>query len=983
MKPRLCRRTLIASFVATTLAASAVLPDRAWAQTAEATLRGHAPPNTEVTASNVDTGLVRRTQADAAGIFSLLGLPPGTYRIVGGGTEATVTLTVDSHATLDLVPSAATGKLAEVTVTGQRLVEVNTSEVSSTVSLHQIENLPQLTRNFLEFADTVPGVTFAVDPQGNTSLRGGAQSTNAVNVYIDGIGQKNYVKEGGVSGQFFTQGNPFPQLAIDEYKVITSNYKAEFDQVQSAAVLAQTRSGTNEFHGEAFGTYTSDHFRAETPSEVAANMKTPSKDKEFGAAIGGPIIQDQLHFFFTYEGKRFTTPITVVPGVSAVNGIAINSLLPASVLAQLGPASLPFSEDLYFGKLDWEPSEADRFELSVKVRREDQIGNIGTSQAQSVSIDTENNDTRLALRWARSGTHYYNDLVFTFEDAYNAPTPINFGNGALYAVHANNDQLVLATGAGDPRSAQDKGQIGPGVQNDFTLSGLQWFGEHTFKTGFKFKYLKLKAQDASDINPQFSYNVTTTGTDTLPYRVLFPDPVPGLDPIARGIDRQFGVYLQDDWVANDHLTLNLGVRWDYESNSAYNDYVTPANVVTALKGQDPNAPAGQTYAQTLGKGGVNINDYISTGSNRSGYTGQIQPRVGFAYDLNADRQHVVFGGYGRSYDRDLFDYLQVERTKAALPLFTYWFQPSCFGQPCIAWDPKYLNGLSNLQQLVAASNKGAEVDLVNNNLRAPYTDMFSIGMRNRLGDWNTSVTFVRTLSYDGFAFTLGNRFPNGAFWMNGGQPWGNGVPGFGSLIIGNNGIETRANQVLIEATKPYTQESGWGTSIAYTFTDATQNRDVTQHYSFDEETIQQYPFIASNAVPKHRLVATGTIRGPWDTIFGGKLTLATPIPVNDVAFYGATFPNGSTGIPIAGRPDNTLGYRSLDLQATKNVQFGKYASAYVRLDVLNVFNWYNYNDYTKNWGANGVPNPNPVTYNYTGNITGPPRTLRLTIGAQF
>ena len=118
---------------------------------------------------------------------------------------------------------------------------------------------------------------------------------------------------------------------------------------------------------------------------------------------------------------------------------------------------------------------------------------------------------------------------------------------------------------------------------------------------------------------------------------------------------------------NEHLTWNIGVRWDYEKNLGYLDYVTPAAVVAGLNAQDPNAPTGQTYAQSLAKGGVNVNDYISTGSNRKADTGEFQPRLGFSFDINADQRHVVFGGYGRSYDRDLYDYLQVEVTKQALP----------------------------------------------------------------------------------------------------------------------------------------------------------------------------------------------------------------------------------------------------------------------------------------------------------------------------
>src|ERR1700761_5510787 len=314
-----CTRTRITwAAIAATLAIAVVSPRTAWAQAAEATLRGKAAPNSEITVRNKATGLTRRTQSGADGSYSIVGLPPGTYTVNGAeGAEATVTLTVASTSTVDLAqPQEATAEVATVTVRSVRPTEVKTSEIATVISQEQIETIPQLTRNFLEFADTVPGMVFSVDSQGHTSLTGGGQNANAVNVYIDGVGQKNYVKEGGVSGNFASQGNPFPQLAIGEYKVITSNYKAEFDQITSAAVTADTKSGTNEFHGEAFGTFTGHNFRAETPAEADAGSKAATNDKEFGASLGGPIIQDMLHFFLTYEGKRFNTPITVTPGTT-------------------------------------------------------------------------------------------------------------------------------------------------------------------------------------------------------------------------------------------------------------------------------------------------------------------------------------------------------------------------------------------------------------------------------------------------------------------------------------------------------------------------------------------------------------------------------------------------------------------------------------------------------------------------------------------
>jgi hypothetical protein len=215
---------------------------------------------------------------------------PGTYRVdAGAGTETVVTLSVASTATLDLVTGEATAEteapMQEVVVSGRRLNEVKTSEVGATVSQQQIESVPQMTRNFMEFADTVPGVVFQVDANGKTSIRGGAQNANGVNLYIDGVGQKGYVRS-GVSGQAGdTQGNPFPQLAIGEYKVITSNYKAEYDQISSAAITAISRSGTNEFEGQAFGTYSADNWRAMTPAEHNSGIKSESETKEYGVGL--------------------------------------------------------------------------------------------------------------------------------------------------------------------------------------------------------------------------------------------------------------------------------------------------------------------------------------------------------------------------------------------------------------------------------------------------------------------------------------------------------------------------------------------------------------------------------------------------------------------------------------------------------------------------------------------------------------------------
>jgi outer membrane receptor protein involved in Fe transport len=1003
------KKKLLTSLIKASIATVAVgIPVMSIAASADANLRGHAAAGVVVTAKEISTGAVRRTTADKDGSYALVGLRPGTYQVdAGAGISRTVTLTVASTATLDLLSAPApstkgnTTTLNTITVSGQTLREVKTSEVGTQVSLHDINTIPEASRNFLEFADTVPGMVFTRSANGTTNLQSGAQANSAINVYIDGVGQKNYVLSGGITGQNASQGNPFPQLAIAEYKVITSNYKAEYDQLSSAAVTAETKSGTNQYHGDVFGSFTNTAMRAETPAEDAAGRKTPSHEKDYGFDFGGPIVQDKAHFYIAYEGKEFDTPTTVVPGGDQ----SYWSQLPASVQAQLGPAGLPFKEDDWFGKIDFEPTDKDRFEISGKYRNETSISGVGGVSTETAALNTINTDKRFDIRWDHSTDTWFNRLQATYEDAFYTPTPVLTGDGASYVQATDLNATILTTG-NSPLAQQDKGQKGPSLQDDLTFNDFEWHGDHVIKMGVKYKSVKLTALDSGDTNALYNYAVSQfNGTEAIPYQVQFGSPAPGESPVATSTDKQFGTYVQDDWAVNDHLTLNLGVRWDYEKTPSYLNFVTPANVVAAFNSQDPNAPTGQTYAQTLAKGGVNINDYISTGNNRHAQTNEFQPRLGFSYDINGDEKHVFFGGLGRSYDRDLYESLQVEQTKSVLSqptlLFNTPLEPCTVGQnSCYAWNPSFLD-ISTLQSLVAGTTAGKEVDVINNNLKSPYSDQFSIGMRNSFGEWNTSATIARILSYDGLVYTLGNRYPDGAFWQGGSQPWNNGIPGFGSLIIGNNGLETRSTQVLLEVDKPFTQESGWGTTIAYTYTHAKQNNDnvdPNDQYAFDYESIGNYPF-TNAGVPKSRLVATGSLNGPWGFVLGAKLTLATPIPDLNLACYGATPTNqDSNGISGAGcrsvsivPPGNgrfllggkIYGNRDLDFQATKNFKVYGGLNAYVRFDLLNVFNWNNYVDYIENFGTNGQFSKTPVIYNPTGDITGYPRTLKLSMGISF
>ncbi len=998
------------SLLCCALVSSLFAAPHALAQSSTATLRGQvtaAAQGEQVTVTNAATGSVRRTPVSADGRYTVVGLPPGTYTVEAGGVSRTVTLSVASSATVNLdsaAPAAPAGNattLDAVNVTAPVLKDVKTSEVGNTISLRQIQQLPQATRNFLEFADTVPGMVFTVDGNGNTKLRGGAANASAGNLYIDGIGQKSYVKSGGIAGQSDTQGNPFPQLAIGEYKVITSNYKAEYGQISGAAITAATKSGTNEFHGEAFFRYTDQDLRDKRPDEEAGG-KIDSQTKEYGFALGGPILQDRMHFFVAYEGKENVVPKSVQAENTALPYVG---LLPANLASQYGAANMPFSEDLIFGKLDFEPTDSDRIELSSLYRDETQTGNVGGIYTLAQGTDKINKDKRTNLRWQHSADRWYNELIVGTEDSQNNPTPKTIGNGILYkylAPRLNSTDVdefaLLATGSAGGLNVQRKSQKGWFLQNDLTFTSFDWYGEHTVKMGVNYKDIKLTSQDAAALNPQFSYAVNAAGVAATPYRVDFiaPYTTPGQKSTVESPSKQYGIYLQDDWAATDKLLINIGVRYDYEDTPAYTDFVTSQAFVNALYSDDPANP-GQPWANRLLPSGINVADYISNGHNRKNFKDAWAPRLGFSYDFFGDESAVLHGGAGRSYDRNLFEQLALETSKAALSPVAVYFQDPATGtcyradRVCVAWDSRYLNGIDQLNTIPGVSGS-AELFMFNNHIKTPYSDQYSLGISNQVGDWLTDVTFQRVLSYDGLAMSLINRYPNGAYFENGSAPWGQPVPGYQNTIIGSNGLEQRSSQVLLSAEKPYTKEAGWGLTLSYTHTSARQNRNIDEPYAFDKATIHDYPFVKSDAVSAHRFVASGSIDGPWGVTFGAKVVLATPEPINTIACFGFTDPDGATCQQVAATPPGAgkfllggdiWGYRTVDFQATKEFTVAGDFKLSARVNLLNAFNFKNYSSYAYNgFGTNGQFDPD-ITINTTGDILYVPRTVTFEIGAKF
>jgi hypothetical protein len=720
--------------------------------------------------------------------------------------------------------------------------------------------------------------------------------------------------------------------------------------------------------------------------------------------VGGPIIEDRLHYFVAYEYKDLVTPRVVYPNVNASDS---TQFLPADVQAQFGPQDVPFEEDLAFGKLSWTISENDLLDLSIQYRDEVQVDSVGEQRAAEHGRDAINKDQRATLRWQHSANRWVNELLFTYEETENSPFPRSIGNGIFYSAFnrlpsgvVQDEWRLIETGPAGGPDAQVRKQDGWSIINNVTLPSLTWFGEHTVKTGVSYKDLELTSQDAGAINPQFGFEVTPSGVSGTPYRVdfLVPFNVPGQRATVVTDAEQYGFYLQDDWAVNDKLILNLGVRWDYEKNPAYTDFVTSQAFVDALFADDPDIPGTQPWADRLLASGLNANDFVSTGDNRDDYDGAWAPRFGFSYDINADERHVIHGGAGRSYDRNLFKLLSLEVSKAALsPVAIYFQDPGtgeCFrddGRPCIAWDPIYLEqGIDALSQIPVTAGS-AELYMLNNDIKTPYSDQFSLGISNQIGQWRTDVTVQRLLSYDGLIFTLINRYPDGSFFQNGSQPWGEPVPGYANTILGNNALESRNTQVLLSAEKPYSSESSWSVNLAYTYTDAKHQRKIDDTFAFDKARGDLYPFIMVDTIPEHRFVAAGSIDGPWGLVFGAKIVLETPRPVNDVRDYGARPPDGSFAQPFAVEPPGTgsflvggdiWGYRTVDFQVTKEFKVGDFSFS-ARANLLNAFDYENYSTFNiLSAGSNGVFDPD-LEVNEFGDSLYVPRTLSLEVSFNF
>src|SRR5206468_3218547 len=214
-----------------------------------------------------------------------------------------------------------------------------------------------------------------VNSIGFRTFSAGGSTPNQVNVFVDGTSLKNDLTGGGVAGQDASRGNPFPRNAIQEYRVISQNFKAEYQKASSAVISATTRSGGNSWTGNAFAGYQNEGLVAlDALQAVQQSRDTSFRKPDFtrslvGLSAGGPIQRDKIFFFGSYEGnyqdRSSFVNLTPPSGFTALDTVNLTQYN--------DNFTSPFRETLLFGKLTYAINATSSAEVSVNTRHETDV----------------------------------------------------------------------------------------------------------------------------------------------------------------------------------------------------------------------------------------------------------------------------------------------------------------------------------------------------------------------------------------------------------------------------------------------------------------------------------------------------------------------------------------------------------------------------------------------------------------------------------
>ncbi len=637
---------------------------------------GAVVPNAAVTLTNRDTGITLNASTDSSGYFRFPVIPVGTYDLnvsqPGFAPYSSKGIDVAVGAKVNLrVPLAIAGKAEAVNVTAEQpVVETTRTQVSSTVDDRSVRDLPVNGRNFMDFVLLTPAVVRDVRG-GDISFAGQRGTLNSLT--IDGTDNNNTFF-GQTLGRTGSGRAPyqFSEDAVQEFQVNTNGYSAELGRAGGAVTNVVTKSGTNTFHGTAFEFFRDRALNANDPIysmnrafNLAAGRAAPVKPgyhyNQFGGNLGGPIVKDKLFFFFDYDGQRntlgealaFSLPASVNPATfDQYQTKAYNYLL---ARANSYPAT--FNQNVYLAKVDWNATPRNQFSFRYNAQRFqggnlENSGSVSSGSTISTLEHTGNSNVitdTAALQWTSTLRHNIINVARVSYQRDSEPGFSNSNNPEAIVQQSGSTLLNVGRNSFSPRETT--------IHRQQFTDTLSWVaGRHTIKYGVDI----LRDSILNFFPGNFSGSYTFTSLEDFGLS-LSGQPIPGTSksflleafpgtgttgPRTTPNMLQTGVFLQDDWHVNQHLTLNLGLRYDIQT------YKQPS--VTN--------PAALSAGINTGR--------INTDTNNFG------PRIGFAYSPGSDNKSAIRGGWGLFYGNTPSILIGTAHSNNAINVQTLTFGPA-------------------------------------------------------------------------------------------------------------------------------------------------------------------------------------------------------------------------------------------------------------------------------------------------------------------
>ncbi len=603
----------------------------------------------KISIKNVATGQEIGVTSNSAGSFNSGALVPGTYKVqvsAKGFSGVAETLVVQVGNTASFNAKLSVGQESTVVEVQAGEVQVNTEQatVQGVITAGQIENLPVNGRNFLDLAQLEPGVQIQdgtnFDPTkvGYSSISFGGRFGRSARIEVDGVD----VSDETVG----TTTQDIPASAIQEFQLSQSKLDLSNDLTSSGAVNVTTQSGTNKYHGEAFG-YFRDHTAIAAALPTPPGLKAPAFQRDqFGGRFGGPVIKDKLFFFM--DGER------------TLNNLQAPVALPAPFTTDSGFFNAPFRETELLGKVDYQLTKS-----AKAFYRYDYFANLtdATFFASSFQVYSNKDDSRSHVLGVDfntgSFTHSIRFEYLKFQNQIkNGDAGQPFSQSGL--------TLFIGPFAGGPNFLAP--QSTPQSDHELKYDGSKAIHNHIVRFGATYNHIQgggfaaffsvaPAVSSAPNLLDKNCATVSvacpagpdgTTASNPLNYDVqaitlgngigfstgqkAFGFPAGGLGP-----DNRIAFYIGDSWKVKSNFTVELGVR--YVRDTGRTDSDLPG--IPALNGL--------------------VSDFPNLGAPVNQPNKNLAPQIGIAWDPAKNGKTVIRAGAGLFYENTIWNNVLFDR----------------------------------------------------------------------------------------------------------------------------------------------------------------------------------------------------------------------------------------------------------------------------------------------------------------------------------